>query len=214
MVGFKASVEAIIKHRLANKAITAKHRLSTDFGAVATELKEYTRIRLGIPNEAPAPEGVPGFFPESRNGQGEKAVAAEASVFRKIVRTGTGVSTLADWLGDGGNPVAPELAESRAATCACRSRNEKGECVGCPKHKEGDFLSLFTGPVANLIRRQLEERKQLNLSTTHDGKLNFCDACGCPLKTKVHVPLEYIKKHIRRQEFSQLDPKCWIINEA
>lgn len=203
MVGFDSSVKAIIKHRIDNKAISIKHNLSTDYGAVARELKEFNRFRLGIPNEPPAPEGAPGFFQGSRNSQDGEAAAAEVSVFRKIVRTGTGASTLADWLGDGGIPVAPELAESRAAIC-----------VKCPKHKAGDFLSLFTGPVANLIRRQLDERREMKLSTSHDDTLSFCDACGCPLKLKVHVPLSYIKKHIQQPEFSQLDPNCWIIREA
>ena len=41
LVGFRASVEAIIKHRLANRATTAKHNLATDYNVVADELKKY-----------------------------------------------------------------------------------------------------------------------------------------------------------------------------
>jgi len=49
MVGFDASVKAIIKHRQANPAIAAKHALSTDPTDVGNELEKYTRLRLGIP---------------------------------------------------------------------------------------------------------------------------------------------------------------------
>ena len=44
---FDATVEAIIKHRKKNPAITAKHKLATDFDAVATELEVFTHEKIG-----------------------------------------------------------------------------------------------------------------------------------------------------------------------
>lgn len=201
MVGFDASVKAIVQHRLANKAITIKHNLSTDPGTVANELERYTRLRLGIPDDPPPTSFFqPGRSPSPSGGQD---AAAGANWFRRIVRQGAGVSTLADWLGTDGVPVAAELAEQRAAICS-----------DCPQNKQGDLLAFFTKPVADLLRRQLEERRQLNLSTSRDAQLNVCDACGCPLKLKVHVPLNFIRKHMRQQEMGLLDPRCWILREG
>lgn len=198
MVGFDASVKAIIAHRKANSAITMKHNLTTDYDTVADELEKYTKLRLGIPTDPLS------FFQPGRNSpllSGE-AVAAGSSWYRKIVRAGTGVSTLADWLGKDGNPVSSALSEERAKICS-----------DCPQNKSGDLLSFFTKPVSDLIRRQLEERKSLKLSTSQDEKLGICDACGCPLKLKVHVPLLFIKEHMRPTESNSLDQRCWILKE-
>lgn len=198
LVGFDASVQAIIKHRLANKAITIKHGLATDPMAVGNELEMYTRTRLGIPIDT-----GPTFFQRSRAQFPEGAAAVVGdNWFRRITRTTTGVATLADWLGTDGKPAESVLAESRAAICET-----------CPQNKKGDLVSFFVKPVADLIRKQLEERKQLNLSTSKDDALNVCDACGCPIKLKVHVPLKFIKAHIKAPEFQKLDPRCWILKE-
>lgn len=123
--------------------------------------------------------------------------------FAELSQIATGVKTLADWLGTDGKPVAAELSEGRAVICAA-----------CPMNKGGDWLSMFTVPAANLIRRQLEQRKDLKLSTSQDEKLGVCDACGCPLRLKVHVPLEYIKAHMPPDVSAALDPKCWILKEG
>lgn len=204
MVGFKASVDAIIKHRLANPAITAKHSLATDPYAVAEELKTFTRLRLGMPPPASS------FFQWGRSpSRQDGAVAAAGSgFFRKITRVGTGITTLADWLGSDGTPVANTLAEQRAGICAGTDDKSK-----CPLNNKGDLLSIFTKPAADLIRRQIEEKKKMNLRTTKDSELGTCDACGCPLELKVHVPLKFIKTHMKEPEASQLDPRCWIKKE-
>lgn len=198
LVGFDASVKAIIKHRMANRAITVKHGLATDPMAVANELENYTRTRLGIPLDT-----GPSFFQRSRSlfPEGAAAVVGDSWI-RRITRTKTGVVTLADWLGTDGKPVASGLAEERASICAT-----------CPQNKKGDLISFFVKPVADLIRKQLEERKELKLSTSKDADLNVCDACGCPIKLKVHVPLRFIKSHIKSPEFNKLDPRCWILKE-
>ncbi|HEX9145907.1 MAG TPA: hypothetical protein VGA09_16675 [Candidatus Binatia bacterium] len=51
---FDQSVILIIRHRLANPAITARHNLATTKDAVAAELVSFTRARLGM-----TPVGVP-----------------------------------------------------------------------------------------------------------------------------------------------------------
>lgn len=193
LVGFDASVKNIINARVANKALSIKHNLSTDYNTVADELIQYNRKLRGIPDT------IPSFFRLSRSRLADVAAAANAKLIR---RPATGIATLADWLGNDGKPVSQPLAEQRAAICA-----------GCPQNKPGDLTAFFTRPVADLIRRQIEERNRMKLHTVHDEKLNVCDACGCPLKLKVHVPLDFIKAHIKAPEWAALDARCWMLNE-
>lgn len=199
MVGLDASIKAIIAHRQSNQAITIQHQLSTDYDGVKAELMRFTRIRLKIPEI-----GDSGFFRAGRNNPPSRGgvAAAGASFARQIVRSATGVATLADWLGNEGKPVEPALSEARATICAT-----------CPQNKAGDLMSFFTRPVAELLRRQLEERRNMNLRTSLDEKIGVCDACGCPIKLKVHVPLSFIKAHIQKPERDLLDPRCWILKE-
>lgn len=199
MVGFKASVLAIVKHRMANKAVTAKHNLSTDPDVVAEELRKFTRLRLGIPEPASF-RGRNSLLAHSPKG-GVVAEEDRASFFRQIARAGTGLITLGDWLGHESDAVPKEVSESRAAICAT-----------CPRNQAGDLLSFFTKPASEWIRRQLEERKQLKLATSHDEHLGICDACGCPLKLKVHTPLKFITDHMKPEETKRLDERCWILN--
>lgn len=201
MVGFDASVKAIIKHRESNKAITAKHNLRTDYESVANELEEYTRSRLGIPLTFVPPKPNP-LWQTGHSAGVAVATNARPSWFKQLGRLGKGVLTLANWLGDDGVPVETSLSEQRAAVC-----------TGCPKNVKGDLFSFFTKPASELIRRQLEERKALNLSTTQDEQLGICEACGCPLRLKVHVPLGFIKAHMSTDDTAKLDPRCWITKE-
>jgi len=99
-------------------------------------------------------------------------------------------------------PVAGDVAEKRAGICAT-----------CPQNEKGDWLSWFTKPAQELIRRQLSVRKDLDFSTTHDKELEACAACACPLKLKVHVPLKHITDHLSDETRGKLDSRCWILNE-
>jgi len=41
-----------------------------------------------------------------------------------------------------------------------------------------------------------------------------CEACLCPMKAKVHVPIHHIKKHMKPEVQAKLDLRCWITKEA
>lgn len=187
MVGFDASIKAIIQHRKANKAITAKHGLSTDYRAVGDELKKYTRLRLGIPDPNP-----PSFFQPSRSRLPERVVAAATD----IKRAAQGTAVVLDWLTSGGAPVTQALAEKRAAVC-----------VSCPKNVEG---SWYTVAPAQLIRETLEARKDINLATSHDAALKSCDVCKCLMPLKVWVPLHHIVDHTPPLILAEFPAHCWI----
>lgn len=60
----KQAVEQIIKHRLKNPAIVAKHNLATDFSTVEEELLIFTKARLGLPEGDGPPPPAPGSAPK------------------------------------------------------------------------------------------------------------------------------------------------------
>lgn len=186
MVGFDASVKAIIAHRNANKAIRIKHNLSTDYGVVGDELEKYTRARLGIPLPSPS------FFQPSSSRLPARVVAAAAD----IKRAAQGTSVVLDWLTSGGAPVAQELANKRAATC-----------VACPKNVEG---SWYTVAPAELIRSTLSARSDLKLATPSDASLKSCDVCKCLMRLKVWTPLEFILAKTKPEIMGEFPTNCWI----
>jgi hypothetical protein len=192
---FDQSVQLIIKHRMANPAAVSKHSLSLDPVIVGNELENYTRARLGmqpIGAAASPPPRAPRSLPLD--------VRAAAVVVADMAR---GVATLLDWLRSGGKAVEPTLAEKRAQIC-----------VACEKNGKGDFTSFWAKPVAEKIRREVEARKDLNLTTSLDEKLGVCQACRCPLATKVHLPIEPIVSHFGPDTKAKLAPQCWILAES
>lgn len=191
MVGFKASVDAIIKHRNQNKPITAKYRLATDRVAVEDELETYTRARLGIPKPAPS------FFQQSSN----QLPPRVASVAADIKRAAKGTAVVLDWLGAGGNPVPQELAEQRAAIC-----------VECEKNVQGAW---FTEAPAELLRNSViawQSIKGSNFAfeTSHGDNLKSCDVCKCLNRLKVFVDLKHITAKTPADVMAEFPPNCWI----
>lgn len=193
MVGFKASIEAIRKHRLANPAITTKHRLSTDPTTIGQELMTYTRLRLGIP-EAPSP--VP--FPTSSSRLPQRVLDAVGDI--KTAAHGTAV--VLDWIQAGGDPVDQALAEKRAAVC-----------VACPRNVEGAW---YTVAPAQLLKSAIKGWQQLKGSdfafeTSQGDKLKSCDVCKCLMGLKVFCPLDHILTKTKPEIMAGLPSACWIV---
>lgn len=186
MVGFDASVKAIVKHRLANRAITVKNNLSTDPVVVGDELERYTRLRLGIPLEAP-----PSFFRKSSS-LSSKVVAAAAD----IKKAAEGAAVPIDWFRSGGMPVSKVLSEKRAAIC-----------VACPKNVSANW---FVQAGAAVVKEVIEFRNDVSLKTTQDDKLKSCEVCGCIMRLKVHTPLEIIVRNTKPEMLQKFPDNCWI----
>lgn len=182
-VTFNQAVVLIIKHRLANGAISAKNSLATNQTAVEEELENYTRLRLGIPQ-------VPKQSPLRRSSS--LVVGAAAGV--KRAAQGTGV--IIDWLTSGGAPVDQATAEKRAKIC-----------IECPKNVEG---SWYTVAPAELIRNTLSARSDLKLETPHDASLKSCDVCKCLMRLKVWTPLHFIQDRTPAEVMAEFPPHCWI----
>jgi len=189
---FDQTVQLIIKHRLANPAITAKHNLSTDTTIVGKELEAFTRLRLGLPADD-VPKTVP---PRSLSAVVAGAVAG-------VSRVTEGAAPLIEWLDSGGQAVAPEISSVRASICAT-----------CPKNGAGDFTKWFTVPVSEAIRHELSKRQDLQLQTAFDDKLGVCSVCLCPLRLKCHSPIEIIAKHLKAERRAELPEFCWILKES
>lgn len=100
--------------------------------------------------------------------------------------------TFLGWIVKGGlKAVLRGESERRAAICAA-----------CPENVEmvhGCFGCTTLGPPIAEATRLLG-----NMKTTLDDKLNYCAACGCVLKLKVHTPEEFLKDdHVTYPE------NCW-----
>lgn len=192
---FDQTVNLIIKHRMANPAVTAANRLSTDPVAVGNELEDYTRARRGLPlmNDL-LPKPTPPAQAPSMSGAVLGAVAA-------VKKIAAGAGLLLEWEESGLPPADQATSDSRALLCS-----------DCPKNEQGKSLTeIFTVPMANLIQRRYERLEQLELKTPHDEKLKVCQACLCPLRLKVHAPMELILKRLKPDQRAELDPRCWIL---
>ena len=190
---FDQTVILIIRMRQANPAITVRHKLPTDVVSVGNELEAYTRLRLGMP---PA-NTVPKMPPPASLPQMSGAVQASVAAVKKLAQ---GMALLLEWEESGLAPVAAELSAARAAVC-----------VECPKNGSGSLTEIFTVPASEKIKARLQRLHALALHTPHDEKLNVCQACLCPLKLKVHTPMELIKKRLKPEQIAELDHRCWIL---
>jgi len=114
------------------------------------------------------------------------------------------LSTLTEWLGDGGLSVPNEQAQQRAVIC-----------LKCPMNRKATIMeALGKTPVALAIRRTLELKEQLEMRVAWETKLHVCAVCKCCLPLKVHVPLDYILRGSTMEEIVEFEKvNCWITRE-
>lgn len=203
---FDSIVRQVIRNRQGRPDLIAKHGWATDYDAVANEVEQFNVnlcLKHGWMNYLEGMEvgsvAPPKSRPPSPANVENVAVAAGAST-----KIWSGIKTLNEWIHAGGQPVDASISERRAAVC-----------VACPKNTAGDFTSWFTRPAAGAIKKQIEQLAERKLSTPHDAKLNVCDICLCPMKLKVHAPVEFIKAHMIDSVLADLQqvPGCWIPQE-
>lgn len=140
------------------------------------------------------------YYVESGQGGAAPAVPFQPpSLLQRLSGVAAGGKTLVKWISSGGEAVPKEQAEARASICSV-----------CPKNEKGDWLSLFTLPVAEAIRAEINRKREWKLETTNDHLLGVCQACDCPMILKVHVPIKTIREGLQPGQREQLDPKCWI----
>ena len=131
------------------------------------------------------------------------------NVLEEIKNDAAAMPLLVDWLGNGGKPVAHELAEKRAAVCTALRYSDKA----CPFNVEPRWWERFKMKVAEVIKDQLAIKNKMGVWVSVESELNMCKACGCCLPLKVHVPIEHIRDHTRPETFQKFPSWCWITKE-
>lgn len=191
---FEVIVRGLMAHRMANLYLVQKHGWPVDYETVCAEVDAYNaRIcqQMGWREfiTGDGEPGVPFTVPRPSLRQNARAVVA-------------GAETLVDWIKSGAESVDNDQSAQRAATC-----------VACPLNGKGDLTRWFTVPLSNAIRAAYNQRTRWHLSTPQDAQLGVCEACSCPLKLKVHVPLPIILNRIPPESKAALHPNCWILKE-
>jgi len=193
---------ALISARKANPHHAAKAKWATDFNTVRTEVIAYnTKKCLALGWTSFVTEdagGVP--FPQAQSLLNPSQLNAAVGTIRKLW---AGIKSTNEWLDSNAPAVASELSEKRASTC-----------VVCPKNGAGDFTKWFTVPAAASIKRQIEKVQERKLTTIHDEKINICEACLCPLKGVVHIPIEIKLNNMTPEIKADLHESCWILSEG
>lgn len=191
MTSFYGQVEAIVAHRKGNRLARATPvEVSEDLEAhtcarIPTACRNVTELKK---KEQPTQPGL--------------LRRAAQRVVDGLSKATRGAKTMAAWLGDGGQPVPTEKAESRSSIC-----------ILCP-HNQPESGYAMTKDVAETVKSWMEARNNLKLSTSNDSKLGVCEVCGCHLKLKVHTPLPAVMEGTP-DGLLDLFPKglCWIRTE-
>jgi len=197
--------QQVLAVRQANPFLTQKHNWSLDLNQILNEVDEMNanyQAQLGNMNFVVGDGGSPP--PNPRQPPSQQEVQRLSAVAAKARSIWSGIKTLGAWLESGGEAVDKGTAESRADTC-----------IKCPLNGEGDLSRWFTIPAAGAIQRQLQKLHERELSTSVDGQLNICEACLCPMKLKVWVPVGFIKANTPDETLDKLRaaPACWIPKE-
>lgn len=205
---FRATCMALQQHRINNKA--RYPYLITDYKAIEDDVDEKNADRCSmIPGAQIYIMDVGGASPKPAAPLSQPV----AVVAGQLKQVSSGARALDAWR-NSKTAVSAEQSEARAKVCSDRGVDETGKPFGCPKNSDGDWRKLFIAPVAAIITRQIEEAIERDLKTSLDDRLNVCMACGCPLRSKVHVPGEFVTMGLTPEIKAELDPKCWIISEG
>lgn len=195
---FDAIVSGLISHRKGNPDLVAKFGLATDKATVEREVDTFNALickQHGWTDyyvDDGGGDASPKYYPHNSQQQPNPGSA------RLVV----GAATLADWISSGAESVPQVQANMRALTCA-----------KCPINNKSGFENLFTRAASEAIRQAISLRSEWKLATPLDDQLGVCDACGCPLKLMIHVPLEMKLKHMPEESLSKLHSDCWVLKE-
>lgn len=196
---FESLVQSLIAHRKGNAWNTKKNNLPTDYQQVAQQVDEFN-AQLCVAHHwndyVLAEATFPKLLPPSQK------LSALGAAVGGIKRTVAGIKIVKDWLGSGLKPVDKTLAEQRASIC-----------VVCPMNTDPNWLQKLDAKAAGEIKTLVEVRNDLNLSTSHDSRLQSCSACDCYNKLKVWVPLKHIWENTSSETKARLHPKCWVLSE-
>ena len=196
-MSFHGLVQAVINARQANPHLVQKFGWSLDYDTVANEIDSY--------NAAVAESmGWTEFFTSGEPQGHPRSFHQPPSSFPSSpLQVAAGAKPVIEWLASGAEAVKPEQATARALVCS-----------KCPLNGKGDWTRFFTVPVTEAIRGALSQRSQWKLETEYDSVLGTCDACTCPLRLKVHMPIDRIWPKMKPEIRDSLHQDCWIRKES
>lgn len=194
-------VTSLQKHRTANKGRFPWFK--TDYQSILNEVEQVNVERIAkkpgagiyLSDSSPPKTSALSSLPQKL----ESAVAG-------LKRVNAGRKMLLEWERESFPLVPQETANLRAIVCA-----------ECPKNGKGDFTAYFTVPASNRIKQQIEVLKERKIDTPLDEKLGVCEICLCPLKLKVHAPMEYVERYMSDEIRAELAAvttdkgKCWVV---
>ena len=201
-LSFDMLVQEIIAHRMGNAILNGK---ATDYATVADEVDTANALycqRMGwtqyVLHDGIGVTEVKKKPAPSRPTPRPANAGAEGAPNKSIARAAI---TLTSILGPSQKPVARELAEKRAAIC-----------VRCPLNQTGQesFRAFLSEAGASMVRKMFGFLNDANLKTTRDEELGICGACECPLKMKVHAPLDFILSKTDAETMAAFAENCWI----
>ena len=119
---------------------------------------------------------------------------------------------LAEWFGEGGEPVPRQLAADRANICRCIHDFES-----CENNTAANWWQThLSDPIAQVITTMLEfkNKTDIHLPDYVETDLGMCKICGCCLKLKVWTPIKHIANHTSIEQLAQYPSFCWIKRET
>lgn len=121
------------------------------------------------------------------------------SFLDKVSHIKDGAKTLTEWLGEGGITVDQETAQRRTDTCLKCDLNQ--------------FGNQIVDVVAAAIKKTVELKNDLGLTTNGIKNLETCQLCSCPLRLKIFVPISNVKRSLTPKEFELAPAFCWMVTE-
>jgi len=116
------------------------------------------------------------------------------------------LSTMANWVMDGGRPVETQEAIRRAKVCKeCEFNRQdglKGRCPTCFSRRAILYLFGWREGFGSRLKNHPEAVPMSD--NPHNGDLTYCAKCGCDLKLKVFIPLGVIEN--RNVDYPEW---CW-----
>lgn len=203
---FDRIVDEVIAHRQSNPYLITTNGWSIDRKTVENEVDYYnSKICESMNWNQFLQEGAVAG-PQS----GPFLRGHPQTLLHSAKNVAAGSQIIVEWIQSGAEAVPIAQATKRASVCAGIMEDGSDRC---PKNVNHDLTSIFTIPVSHAIRSELKKRKDMNLETPYDEKLGVCSACSCPMKLKVHVPLNSFLHKMSGDAVADLDPRCWITAE-
>jgi len=143
---------------------------------------------------------------------GDKKKGVRAAIDHQLKNAkaaAVGGRILVDWLGSGAKPVDIAIAQRRANVCLSGAPEGKP----CPHNRDGHSLLQLTANTVRAIAEQMNVREHLRLRVEGEENIHSCFICRCPLKLKIHVPIETILAHTDDETLMAMPQYCWMKTE-